>query len=189
MLIRRYCYEKERKLFGCVVAFGLFALSSLSFSASAITAGPYYDTITTSYITYNVKHRTMVKSNSYINKNLDGYNMIAKAAASDYKYISTYAALGNGNKSSSVFNGYNGIHNKPSTGPTPAAQMIVGASADNYSTGGSVISLITASTSSNYYAEVSSSLSYCPVALTSYGSIEYRYPNANIYEYVAVTNY
>lgn len=181
--------KKSVKMFGCVVAFILFALSSLSFSASAITAGPYYDTITTSYINYNVKHRTMVKSNSSVSKNLDGYNMIAKTASSDYRYISTYSALGSGTKTSSVFNGYDGIHNKPSTGPTPAAQIIVGASADNYSTGGSVIPLVTASTSSNYYAEVSSALSYCPVALTSYGSIEYRYPNANIYEYVAVTNY
>ena len=181
--------KKVLRTLGFAVSFILSVVCCSSFSASAITAGPYYDTITTTYLTYNVKHRTMVKSNSSISKNLDGYNMIAKTVASDYKYISTYAALGSGTKTSSVFNGYNGIHNKPSTGPTPAALIVVGASADNYSTGGSVISPITASTSSNYYAEVSSSLSYCSVALTSYGSIEYRYPNANISEYVAVTNY
>ncbi len=184
--------KKALKTLGFIVSFVLSVVCCSSLSASAITAGPYSDVSTDGTYTYDVRHRTMVVSNSSINKNLDGYNQISKATptqSSTYRFVSTYAALGNGTKTSSSFNGYNGIFNTPSSGPTPAALIKVGVRADNYQTGNVVISTLTQSTSSQFYVNVASPLiSYTP-NLTSYGSIEYRYPGASLSEYVAVTNH
>ena len=173
---------------GAVVSSVTVLMCLGSISAQAITAGPYYDQTAGGGIWYSVKHRTMVVSNSTLNKNLDGYTEISRSS-SNLCFVSTYAALGNGINTSSAYNGYNGLYNKPSSGPTPVTTIYVGVSADDYLTGNTVFSLATDSTSTDFSLEVfSPSMTYSS-PLTAYGSIEYRYPNAGMYEYVAVTNH
>ena len=178
-----------KKAIALVLFCAILTVSVLSIGVSATTWGPYY---TSKYYSSNVmlyKYKTAIDTSTTINRTIDGYNYISKiSVGSTYlKTIRTYACLYSGIETSSIFS--EDLFDEIATNTTiNKGEIVVGVSA-NYYVGGTAISTKTKTETSTNKAYVEASIATSE-ALTSYGSIEYRYDNNSaIYEYLTTTNY
>ena len=103
------------------------------------------------------------------------------------KVIDTYACIYSGIVTSSRFS--EDLFNEPATNTTiNKGSIVVGVSANYYSSGTTAISTKTDTETSKNMTYVQASMTTSS-ALTSYGSIEYRNSTETLYAYLATSNY
>ncbi len=163
--------------------------ASTMIPSTAETIAPIYDDSWLNGVNYNIKYCAGWDASTVINMNVDGYTQISKSTISSAdKFISTYACIcSGGTKTTSLFK--DTVFAKPSTGPVNNGRIVVGVSANYYSTGATAIPSYSTYTTTNHQIETPRQHINTSSKITAYGTIEYQNNTDTIYEYLGIANY